>query len=293
MCFPFRLKSEVVDVGLIIYSVTVKVMMRCELLKKPIGDFIKFLGTAGARYVMSQQLRSSAGVWVEYKGTRLLIDPGPGTLVRAHKSKPRLNLAELDAIILTHRHVDHSSDTNVMIEAMTQGGSVRRGKVFAPRDALEEEPVVFQYAREYLEEIIPLRAGGRYLVGQVGFETPVIHRHGVETYGLKLHLGSVCLALIADTAFFPELPAIYAADVLIMNTVRYYPTGPGELVHLCVDDARKILQEATPPPKLGILTHFGLTMLKHDPKIIAKRLTEETGIKVVAASDGMVLDLGW
>jgi phosphoribosyl 1,2-cyclic phosphodiesterase len=260
---------------------------------KPIQNFIKFLGTAGARYVTTLQLRSSAGIWVEYAGTRLLIDPGPGTLVRANRSKPKLDLAKLDGVILTHRHVDHSCDANVMIEAMTRGGSLRRGKVLAPSDALDEEPVVFNYVREYLEELVPLQAGGRYSVGGLVLETPVLHRHGVETYGFKFNLGAVSVALVADTAYFPELAAVYAADVMILNTVRYYSTGPGEFVHLCVADVRRILREAVPRPKLAILTHFGMTMLHNDPKIIAKQLTSETGVKVIAASDGMVLDLDY
>lgn len=259
--------------------------------KRPVGNFIKFMGTAGARHVVSQQLRSSAGIWVEYAGTRLLIDPGPGTLLKVYKARPTLKPFQLDAIILTHRHVDHSCDTNVMIEAMTQGGTLRRGKVFAPRDALEEEPVIYQYVRDYVEEIKILQPGERYQVGAIQFETPVRHRHGVETYGLKLSLGSVTVSLIADTAFFPEIPSRYQAEVMILNTVRLYPTGPGEWVHLCIDDARRIIQEAQ--PRLGILTHFGVSLLKADPKAVASQLTEETGIKVIAASDGLVLKLDW
>ncbi|KAA0008312.1 MAG: hypothetical protein FE042_02380, partial [Thermoplasmata archaeon] len=65
-------------------------------------DFIKFLGTAGARFVMINQLRSSAGTWVSLNGTNILIDPGPGTLIRCLSSKPKLNPRQLDAIILTH-----------------------------------------------------------------------------------------------------------------------------------------------------------------------------------------------
>ncbi len=73
-------------------------------------DSIKFLGTAGARFVMLKQLRASGGIWLELAGARLLIDPGPGTLVRCAKSRPRLDPAKLDAIVLTHKHLDHSSD---------------------------------------------------------------------------------------------------------------------------------------------------------------------------------------
>jgi len=46
------------------------------------GNYIKFLGTAGARFVMIKQLRSSGGIWVSYKGTNVIIDPGPGSITR-------------------------------------------------------------------------------------------------------------------------------------------------------------------------------------------------------------------
>ena len=43
-------------------------------------SFIKFLGTAGARFVVMKQLRASGGVWLSLGKTNLYIDPGPGAL---------------------------------------------------------------------------------------------------------------------------------------------------------------------------------------------------------------------
>jgi hypothetical protein len=40
--------------------------------------FIKFFGTGGARFVASQQLRATGGLWLHYKETNIYIDPGPG-----------------------------------------------------------------------------------------------------------------------------------------------------------------------------------------------------------------------
>ena len=84
-------------------------------------DFIKFLGTAGARIVVSKQLRASGGMWYSLDGYNVLVDPGPGCLVRCISSRPKMDPMKLDAIILTHRHLDHAADVNVMIEAMTEG----------------------------------------------------------------------------------------------------------------------------------------------------------------------------
>ena len=85
-------------------------------------SFIKFIGTAGARFVVTKQLRSSGGVWMSVGETNLYIDPGPGALVRCLNSKPKLEPSTLDGILLTHKHLDHSGDVNVMIEEMTEGG---------------------------------------------------------------------------------------------------------------------------------------------------------------------------
>ena len=44
-------------------------------------------------------------------------------------------------------------------------------------------------------------------------------------------------------------------------------------------------------PRIAILTHFGMTMWRAKPWELAQRLSEETGITVVAARDGMKFDL--
>jgi ribonuclease BN (tRNA processing enzyme) len=95
-----------------------------------LSDTIIFLGTAGARFVVIRQFLASGGAWLNLGNTQILLDPGPGSLVQA--SKRKLDPTKLDAIILSHRHLDHSGDINIMIEAMTDGGTKKRGTVFAP-----------------------------------------------------------------------------------------------------------------------------------------------------------------
>ncbi|HHT9154100.1 MAG TPA: hypothetical protein ACFYEM_11335, partial [Candidatus Hypogeohydataceae bacterium YC40] len=60
-------------------------------------NFIKFLGTAGARFVVSTQLRASGGIWFSLDGVNIIGDPGPGCLVRCTSSRPKMNPARLNA----------------------------------------------------------------------------------------------------------------------------------------------------------------------------------------------------
>ena len=133
---------------------------------------IKFLGTAGARFVVMKQLRTSGGIWLTLDDTNVLIDPGPGSLTKCLSSRPKLNPRDLDGIILTHRHLDHSNDINIMIEAMTNGGFDKKGIVFAPSDALEEDPIVLKYFRNHVEKIEVLKEKGEYNIRNISFSTP-------------------------------------------------------------------------------------------------------------------------
>jgi len=69
--------------------------------------------------------------------------------------------------------------------------------------------------------------------------------------------------------------------------VRLSPGAP--IDHLSLPEARRIIEEMR--PKAAILTHFGMTMWRAKPWELAKRLTEETGVSVVAARDGMRFNL--
>ena len=253
-------------------------------------DFIKFLGTAGARFVVTKQLRSSGGTWITLNGTNVYLDPGPGALVKCLSSKPKLEPSQLSAIILSHKHIDHSNDINIMIEAMTEGGFKKKGVLFAPQDALESDPVVLNYLRKYLEKIEILKEGKSYKIGGISFSTPIRHKHPVETYGLIFNYNSKKIAFIIDTLYFEELANAYKADVLIMNISRYVPHESGEVEHLCLEDGVNLIKKIK--PKVAVLTHFGMTMIKNKPWEIAEKLEKELKTKVIAASDGLTLDLG-
>lgn len=232
---------------------------------------------------MIKQLRASGGIWVRIGDTNIIIDPGPGSIVRCANAKPKLDPSQLDAIILTHRHLDHSNDVNVMIEAMTEGGFKKRGCLFAPADALEEDSLILKHTREYVASIELLKEKTRYTVGAFEFTTGPLNVHSVETYGLKFVINNQSISLIGDTALYPELFNFYKSDIIILNVV-FYEQRP-TVKHLSFPEAEHII--ATLKPKTAILTHFGMTMLRAKPYRLIEKLNHHVDTKVIAATDGM------
>lgn len=77
------------------------------------GVWVQVLGSGGPEI---DDGRASSGylIWREGRA-RILVDMGGGSLLRFEQSGARLN--DLDAILLTHLHVDHSADLPYLIKA--------------------------------------------------------------------------------------------------------------------------------------------------------------------------------
>jgi len=235
--------------------------------------------------MVATQILASGGLWLNLNGTEILVDPGPGCIVQSTKRKLRAD--KLQAIILSHRHLDHAGDINVMIEAMTQGGFKHRGRLFVPADALQSEPVVFSYLKNYLEGIEILQEGKSYTIGDISFTTPVRHIHLVETYGILFRTPAHTFSYITDTRFFDGLIQSYQSELLIINVVFLEPHPAVD--HLSVPDVKRIISELK--PKVAIRTHFGMSVWRARPGEVAEKLSQETGVRIISARDGMKFDL--
>jgi ribonuclease BN (tRNA processing enzyme) len=257
------------------------------------ADSVKLLGTAGARHVMARQLRYSAGTYLQMSGQRLLLDPGPGTLVRCARSRPRIDPTALDGVVLTHGHIDHSGDVNAVLDALTAGGLSRRGALYAPRECLEgPSAVVLTYVRECLAQEVALAPTATYSLGALRFRTSPTLQHPMETYGLVFEAeGRPSVGFVTDTRYFGGLADVYrGVDLLIVNVVLLRHTPGRDIMHLSLPDAEQIIFEVR--PRKAVLTHFGMTMLKAKPRELAAAMSDRLGLEVVAASDGMTVELG-
>jgi phosphoribosyl 1,2-cyclic phosphodiesterase len=243
---------------------------------------LTFMGTAGARFMVAKQVAASGGLFIEDGAARLSLDPGPGAIVQYAQRK--IDLTTLDAIVVSHRHLDHSGDVNVMIEAMTDGGFAHRGALYCPSDALDDDPVVLKYVRRFPREIVRLAPETTYTVNGLSFTTSGRHVHQSETYGFRF---GDRLGWVTDSGYYDGIAEQHKANVMIIHTVLL--SCRPELPHLCVDDVERIIREAR--PRLAFLTHYGMAVWRGNPQAIAADLSQRTGIEVRAATDGLTIDL--
>lgn len=255
-------------------------------------NYIRFLGTAGSRWVVAAQTRASGGIYLHLNGQRVLMDPGPGSLVRCADSTPRIDPTQLDGLVLTHGHIDHSGDVNVMIDAMTGGGIQRGGSLHAPGSCIEgEDAVLLRYLKPFLGEVRAIEAGGAYSIGSLRFMASQPHQHGLETYGIIYEVGEHRIGFLLDTRYFDGLADSYVGVDTLVLYVTFVDSPPHPVIkHLCVDDARTLIDQIK--PKTAILTHFGRSMLDAGPESIAAQLADDCGVEVIAATDGMVFPVG-
>ncbi len=248
---------------------------------------VTFLGTAGSSGVVSKQIRASGGIIIQVGELQFHLDPGPGSLVRARETG--INVHHTSAILVSHNHINHCNDLNVLIDAMTHSGIEHRGILLASKSVLHSQdkshPIVTRHHQNLVEKIIPMEKEHK-----VGIESVEIHAlpvdHDDETaIGFKFYCPRLVLSYTGDTALCAELlEGLIGTDLLVLN-VPYVENAVGK--NLTVSDAIHIINHVK--PKLAVLTHFGMQMLKADPIVQAREIQRSTGIQTIAARDGLVV----
>lgn len=93
------------------------------------GVWLQVLGSGGPEILQGGRASTSYIVWLDGKA-RLLVDAGGGSALNFSKAKAKFE--DLDAIVLSHLHVDHSADLPAFIKASYFGGRAREIPLFGP-----------------------------------------------------------------------------------------------------------------------------------------------------------------
>ena len=239
---------------------------------------------------MITQRRRTAGIHLFQDTTKLHVDPGPGALIFSNWAG--LSPQKLDGVIVTHCHPDHYSDAEVLIEAMSRGGTKKRGALAAPRSVLQGNglgPSISTYHQGLVETKQILESNASFEVGILKLTGVEAHHSDPHTMGLIIETSNVgSVGYTSDTGYFPELGELYRGmRLLLVCSMR--PRGHPLHLHLSTDDALQIVEQAR--PECVILTHFGMRMLNSSPDAEASFIEKQTDIPVIAAKDGIKITL--
>ena len=251
---------------------------------------ITFLGTGGGRFTTIYQIRATGGVYIDDK-VKVHIDPGPGALVQMHRFK--INPLKTDIIAISHGHTDHYTDGEVLIEGITNGGTKKKGILIGSKSVIEGyddfEPLISKYHRNLLDKVLAMSPGDRFRYKNLEIRATKSFHNDPTTIGFKIKTSEGRISYVADTDFDESLIKEHrGARVLILPVTR--PLGAKIPYHLSTLEASKIVKKVK--PEIAIITHFGLKMIDENPDFQADWIWKETGIKTIAAEDGMSIKIG-
>jgi phosphoribosyl 1,2-cyclic phosphodiesterase len=251
-----------------------------------------FLGTGGGRFTTITQKRRTGGIRILSKRLNLHVDPGPGALI--YSLEAGLNPQKIKAVLVSHRHPDHYTDAEILVEAMTRGMLKKRGIVAAPPNILvgnmETGPAISTYHQRMTEEVIVVKPGVNFRVGDTKVVATEARHTDPEAVGFRFEIPEVgAIGYTADTEYFKGIEEEYrGARILIISVMR--PLGSPWTGHMTPKDAAKIVDYIK--PEMVVATHFGMKMLFSGPAYEVKLIEEKTGVPTVAAFDGMKLRVG-
>jgi ribonuclease BN (tRNA processing enzyme) len=136
---------------------------------------------------------------VESQGFRVLLDLGPGAFGALQRY---VSPEQIDAIVISHLHVDHFIDLTAMATYLkySGNGSNRRMTVIGPSDTQERLTLAYAGRRSDLDfsDIFDFQTSQDGIVGSLEMKFART-RHPIETYAVRLNGERESLTYSADT----------------------------------------------------------------------------------------------
>ena len=249
-----------------------------------------FLGTAGDSLTLAKQVRRGGGFVIRLDRGQYHIDPGPGALASMYAAG--LNARETICVLASNNSLLASEGVNQVIDAMTLGGVDRFGVVIAAESVVngtdEEHPILRTVTKDWVERVVTFADTTRIGINYLNIFPRKANHPDKTALGFRLEAPSFTISYTGDTGYFDGLASEHTdADILIVRC--RHPKDTREAGSLNVADVIKLVKQAK--PRVAIITGFGNKLLDGDIIATARDIHKESGVRIIAAKDGLEIDL--
>lgn len=223
----------------------------------------------------------------------LLIDMGAGCLEKL--ARCGISYRNIDGVILSHYHVDHTSELPLLLFANNYSPGYARAtslRIVGPAGLntfLRDLERLYRWVKPLNYEIIPIegRTPSATFLGDVKLRScPAAHGDG-RALSVRLDAGAVSITFSGDTGYSADLVAL-ARDTDLLIIECSYPAGRESEAegHLTPKTAARIAAECM--AKKVILTHLYPEAFHSDPK---SQFLEQAQADVTVAHDFLRITL--
>ncbi len=230
------------------------------------------------------------GFLLQEGNTLLVVDLGNGCLSNLLRL---VDFTELDAVLITHMHVDHFGDLYPLYYALRFHPDKPWGlRLILPQGGLAQMGCLLgDDARDFLPRVFreeQLREGKTYRVGDIAVRAfPT--RHFVEGYSVRLEGEGWSMAYSSDTTPNPALVEAARGVDLFVCEATLPSSYEEEAAHGHLTSTQAAAAAAEAGAKRLLLTHIWPTF---DPGQLLAEASEVFGGEAGVAREGMQVELG-
>ena len=228
---------------------------------------------------------ASSGYLLEHEGYKLLLDCGSGVLSRLQTF---VSPKELDAILLTHSHTDHTADIGVLQHALLighmSGGEEKCLPIYTHSDDAKFIETL-QYKSYTKWE--PIKEDGAVQIGPF-LVSAMKTKHSVPCFAYRIEAGGRVFGFTGDTAFKEKFASFFQGTNVLLSECNFYKgmEAAERAGHLTSEHAAVIARDAK--AERLILTHLPHFGNVHQLKDEA---AEFFGGEIGLASTGLTIEI--
>jgi ribonuclease BN (tRNA processing enzyme) len=243
---------------------------------------VTVLGSSG---IHQTRQRACSGYLLEIEGRHVLLDAGAGTF---RNLLEEIDYADVDAVVISHQHPDHTSDVFQVFHARNYGGPTKMPPIplWAPQPTLDALRAFTPSIEESFDFEATVEGGSIEYAGATFSFTRMAHP--VETLGVRVELGDAVFAYSADSGTEADFDSLASGAELFICEATFQDSDESWSGHMSASQAAAVAARVGATDLL--LTH--LPPGRDLALSLAEADRDGEGVRIQLAADGQKLEVG-